>query len=146
MLEGGREKEIARDRPDPVIFPVTLQQGFTEGKKRVVGEAIVLQDNPFLLLVEKPGNRLADRSPATEVLLPVKPVYFARPVNLLGDGPGLTAQIVFPQAIVSRTVSRYIQFPGLLTTKSLKYACRNFRTIENQKQHWSSEGHKRMKL
>ena len=41
MLEGRREKEITGDRANPVVFPVPLQQGLTEGEKRIVGKAIV---------------------------------------------------------------------------------------------------------
>jgi hypothetical protein len=58
-----QEKGITGNRSEPVAFPVALQQGWQKWKNESLGRQSSLQNDPFALLFEKPGDGFADRFP-----------------------------------------------------------------------------------
>jgi hypothetical protein len=52
-----------------VIVSVTLQQNLAERKKRRVRQAVILQDDPFLHVAEKPVDGSTDGNLTSQVFL-----------------------------------------------------------------------------
>jgi hypothetical protein len=64
---------------------IALQQGGVVGKQVRMGNAVILEDDAFLHLLEEPGDGPAHPQAAALVDIGVKTLKLTRPVDLLLD-------------------------------------------------------------
>jgi nicotinamidase-related amidase len=62
----------AADGHNLFVVSMKIQQFVTKPEKRAVSYAVVFQNNPFRLMLEKPADRGTDRVFASQVLRPKK--------------------------------------------------------------------------
>lgn len=74
---------VAADAPHPRVLAVPLQQGAAVREEVGMGNAVVLQDDALLLLLEKPGDGAAHPQAAALVHIGIEALDLAGPVNLV---------------------------------------------------------------
>ena len=76
---------VAADAPHPCVVPVALQQGGAVGEEVGMGNAVVLQDDALLHLLEKPADGAAHPEAAALVPIGIEALDLAGPVDLALD-------------------------------------------------------------
>jgi hypothetical protein len=110
----GRLKELRPvDAPHPRVVAVALQQSGAVREEVGMGNAIVLQDDALLHLIEKPGDGAAHPQAAALVHVGIEPLDLAWPVDLLLDHmEGGGHLLGFARALGIRAVAGHIQARG----------------------------------
>ena len=104
---------VADDAPHPGVLVVALQQGGAVGEEVGMGNAVVLQDDALLHLLEKPGDGAADTEAAALVHIGVKALDLAGPVDLsLNHGAGGSQLLGFARALGVGAVAGHEQARG----------------------------------
>lgn len=75
----------ATDAPHPSVVTVALQQVGAINKEVGMGNAVILKDDAFLHLLEKPADRTAHPQATALVHIGIEPLDLAGPINLLLD-------------------------------------------------------------
>ena len=76
---------VAADAPHPRVVAVALQQGGAVGEEVGMGNAVVLQDDALLHLLEKPGDGAAHPQAAALVHIGIEALDLAGPIDLVLD-------------------------------------------------------------
>ena len=74
---------VAADAPHTRVVAVALQQGGAVGEEVGMGDAVVLQDDPLLHLLEKPGNSAAHPQATALVHIGIEVLDLAGPIDLV---------------------------------------------------------------
>ncbi len=131
-MQASGQEIVPRNGPDFRLIPVTVEHLFAKREKGGVRQAIVFEDDPFFLLIEKPANRFADRGATSQVLVPEKCFNFAIPIDSLQNGPGFSAESPFAAFLGSRPIGSHIKARRLVRADRLKDLLRRFWTIEDK--------------
>ena len=88
---------------------VTLQQGGAIREEVGMGNAVVLQDDSLLHLLEEPGDGAANSEPAALVHIGIQALDLAGPINLVLDHcPGGGHLLSFPWALRVGAIAGHI--------------------------------------
>src|ERR1700751_2564 len=114
-----------------MTHPISLQHLFAKREKARVSQAIVFENDPFLLLIEEPGNRFAHRCAASKVLVPEKRLHLAVPIDLFQHRPSLSAKTPLTPVFGSGPIGSDVKTGWLIGATGFKDLPRRFRTIED---------------
>ena len=142
MRQRRGQKVGAGDSGDPGFVAVPFEQGFAVGEEVRVGQAIVLQDDPFLHLLEKPRNRTTDGEAAAQVCVAEEGLYITGPVHLGLDGPGFLHQGKFTGSVRPGPVRGQEQPARPLLPNGVEHPGGLNRPVENEEEYRGFEsGH-----
>src|SRR5690606_27891388 len=113
----------------PIIVPESPQQFVTKFKKGVLRQAIVLEDNSFRLVLEKPVYGHSNALVRSQMVVAIPGLYVTRPVHPLLNRTRLVARFPGRSVLRIRPVSRDIQPGRPGTAYALKDPLGRFRAV-----------------
>ena len=106
-----REEIRPADMHDPFIFLIIIQELLTEGEKRCVRQAVILEDNCFICEREKLVQTAVDPLFQTQVCFAEVGGDRTIPIHLINDRTGLLAALKVVRTILARAVCNDVK-PG----------------------------------
>jgi hypothetical protein len=126
-------KIIARDLKYVVIIFIPVQHTSAKGKKAAHRKTIVLQNDPLIDVLKKPGNGVAQSELATQIFRSEQIPDIARPLNIGNYFSYLVTRTFISGMISSRAISRNEQSSGRCFFNFFKYLLRMKRSVKHNK-------------
>ena len=132
---------VGSNHANTLVMAIALEQLLTKKEKAGVGNDVVLQNNPLLLLLKKPIQRRGDPSTAAQVGGLEQGLHIARPIHLRHQLANLLAALGFPWPARTRTITGHIELARLDLSQRAQHPSGALRAVERNQQNGCAETH-----